>query len=127
MSDYAEMTLDINGKLVNGVIAIDVDNTVMETDGHPDYENPRATPGALEFCNKLVKMGYKIDFFTARSHDYYAMTHRVLTELGFKFRRLIVAKPFADYYIDDRAIRYDPKKPGNGFEQILKFIEGEQT
>jgi len=88
------------------VIAVDIDDTVLSTDGHPEYLNPKALPGALDANKKIWDAGYKVDFFTARHTKYYDLTVEQLDQLGFRYRRLITSKPLYDKFIDDRAIEF---------------------
>lgn len=88
------------------VLAIDIDDTVLTTDGPPMYNNPKVIDGALETIEKLSEAGYVIDFYTARHSNLWDITNKQLLDAGFKFRRLVTNKHPATIYIDDRALHF---------------------
>jgi hypothetical protein len=70
----------------------------------------------IEFINNLYSKGHQIVYFTARgmgtsnenvssaNKKWYEFTENQLLSWNAKYHTLIVGKPSADYYIDDRII-----------------------
>ena len=93
----------------------DIDGTIC-TNTWGDYE--RAVPNyqRINFVNSLYDAGNHVIYFTARGmgtyHDNATQADarwRELTELQLriwncKYHELIMGKPSADYYIDDKAV-----------------------
>lgn len=97
------------------VYVVDIDGTICtKTDG--DYENAKPFFDRINKVNSLYDSGHTIIYFTARgmrrTNDNpvkayevcFQQTHKQLTEWGVKFHRLVMGKPYADYYIDDKGI-----------------------
>ncbi len=88
---------------------IDIDGTICSINTE-DYS--KATPhlNRIEQINSLYDEGHKIIFFTARGSktgiDHTSLTKNQLNTWGVKYHDLIMGKPFADYYIDDKSIDY---------------------
>ncbi len=87
----------------------DIDGTICSnTDG--DYENAKPFNKRIELVNKLFHEGHNIVYFTARGSttgiDWKDFTKNQLKSWGALHHKLILSKPFADYYIDDKS--YDP-------------------
>ena len=85
----------------------DLDNTLCTTIG-TDYFNSTPISMRIRKVNKLYTDGHKIIIFTARGSksgvDFSALTNRQLNEWGLKYHELLLGKPFADFYVDDKAI-----------------------
>jgi hypothetical protein len=83
------------------------------------YEGSQPIKENIEKINKLFDGGNYIKYFTARGMGTYNDDSKLaeekwrdLTELqlkiwGCKYHELIMGKPSADYYIDDKAINSD--------------------
>ena len=86
---------------------IDIDGTICET-SHGEYNSSKPIKKMIDMFNKLYDRGHTIIYFTARGAttgiDWYAFTKTQLVEWGVKFHEIQVGKPYADYYIDDRAV-----------------------
>lgn len=93
----------------------DIDGTICSnTDGK--YSNATPNIDRINIINKLFNEGNKIIFFTARGmktydgnilkvyHVYYNFTIEQLNSWGVKYNQLVLGKPSADYYIDDKGI-----------------------
>ena len=93
----------------------DIDGTLCSlTEG--DYENAKPFPSRIEKVNKLHDQGKVVILFTARGMGrtkgdsnaalrmFFDMTLEQVTNWGIKFDRLILGKPSADYYIDDKGL-----------------------
>ena len=86
----------------------DVDNTICKTvDG--DYEKATPIPLMIARVNRLYDQGNKIIFNTARGTmsgiDWRELTERQLKDWGVNYHELHFGKPYADVYVDDRAVQ----------------------
>ena len=91
----------------------DIDGTLCSnTDG--DYLNAEPFTERINHVNTLFEGGHTIKLFTARGSttgiDWYEDTYRQLTGWGVHFHELLLGKPFADIFVDDRAIHSDSYK-----------------
>jgi uncharacterized HAD superfamily protein len=89
------------------VYCVDIDGTLCSnTEG--DYASARPFAEAIGRVNTLYDEGHTIVLFTARGSttkiDWSELTKRQLAEWNLKYHELIFGKPYADYYIDDKAI-----------------------
>ena len=106
-------------KKMSKVYVIDIDGTICDKpecreDG--DYETSIPKLDRIQKINKLYEDGNTIKYFTARgmgrSGDnpnlaikmFYEITKNQLDSWGCKYHKLILGKPSADYYIDDKGI-----------------------
>lgn len=99
-------------------IVVDIDNTIC-TQTYGDYSKAEPYPERIGIINDLYDKGNKIIYFTARGMGRtdddqvlayahcYEETYNQLVFWGCKFHRLMLGKPYADYYIDDKAITDD--------------------
>ena len=85
----------------------DLDGTLC-TNTEGSYEEALPFSERIESVNKLFNEGNKIIIFTARGSetgiDWYEATKRQLEFWGLKYNKLILGKPFAHKYIDDRGM-----------------------
>lgn len=84
----------------------DIDGTICSnTDG--DYENASPYFDRIKQINILYSEGHNIIYFTARGSttkiDWRDLTINQLNTWGAKYHNLILGKPFADYYVDDKS------------------------
>ncbi len=89
------------------IYCFDIDGTICtNTDG--DYESAEPFPDVIETINVLFEQGHRILLTTARGGttkiDWTAVTERQLKDWGVRYHELIMGKPTADVFIDDRAI-----------------------
>jgi hypothetical protein len=98
---------------------IDIDDTICKktTDCNScSYESSIPLKERIEKINQLYDEGHIIKYFTARGmgryeddsqkakNKFYDLTKMQLNIWGCKYHHLILGKPSADYYIDDKAI-----------------------
>lgn len=95
---------------------VDIDNTICYTSESKDYENAVPDYERIDKINDLFDAGHTIIYFTARgmgrtdnnpkeAHElFFDLTKSQLRWWGAKHHELIIGKPSADFYIDDRAI-----------------------
>lgn len=108
--------------MTSKVYVIDIDGTICDKpkcrdDG--DYETSIPKLDRIEKINALYDEGHTIKYFTARGmgrfgdsrilaqKHFYTLTYNQLKQWGCKFHQLILGKPSADYYIDDKGINSD--------------------
>ena len=94
---------------------VDIDNTIC-TQTYGDYSQAKPFFDRIQKINELYDDGNIIIYFTARgmgrgknsvriAYDAcFNETYEQLVSWGCKFHRLMLGKPYADYYIDDKAI-----------------------
>lgn len=85
------------------IYCFDIDNTICATDGG-DYLNSIPGKDQIKIINDLYDQGNTIIMHTARNKDHTELTKNQLDRWAVKYHTLILGKPFADLYIDDRAI-----------------------
>jgi capsule biosynthesis phosphatase len=93
----------------------DIDGTIC-TNTWGKYEEAVPFFDRIEKVNKLYDDGHYIIYFTARGMGvcdgniskaykmWFDMTSKQLNQWGCKFNELLLGKPNADYYIDDKGI-----------------------
>ncbi len=85
----------------------DLDGTLC-TNTEGDYEKAEPLINRIKLVNKLYLDGQFILIFTARGTmtgiDWRELTERQLREWGVSYHELQLGKPFAEIYVDDRAI-----------------------
>lgn len=98
--------------LIGKVFCFDLDMTLV----YDLFKNPRPIQKNVDYCNYLYNNGAKIIIHTARGMlsknrdtDIIRSTivpeiEKILKDCGIKYDELIIGKPYADYYIDDKAI-----------------------
>ena len=99
-------------------ICCDVDETISHTHKR-DYANATPITPMINKLNKLYDEGWEITYFTARGQlssggDLETINKtrkpvliKWLAQNGVKYNDLLMGKPFADYYIDDKALTPD--------------------
>ena len=93
----------------------DIDGTFCKSEGS-DYVNSVPLQTRVDKVNKLYEEGHTIIMMTARGmgrtnqnelESYrllYHFTYQQISFWGVKFHKLMLGKPAADYYVDDKAI-----------------------
>jgi len=97
---------------------IDIDHTICKNGkcSACKYEHSVPYLDRIKKINDLYDSGHTIKYFTARGmgrynddanksrEKFYSLTKMQLDLWGCKYHELILGKPSADYYIDDKAI-----------------------
>lgn len=88
----------------------DIDGTICtNTYGNYSVAKPFAT--RIASVNRLFDEGHRIVYFTARGSttgaDWRSLTEAQLHLWGARYHALILGKPFADVFVDDRAVNSD--------------------
>ena len=89
------------------IYCFDIDGTICtNTDG--SYSDAGPFPDRIDHINRLFLEGHVIRMFTARGSttgiDWRETTELQLGEWGLKYHELILGKPFAHIFVDDRAV-----------------------
>lgn len=96
------------------IFVIDIDGTICDT--RDDYVQSTPKHDRIQKINELYDYGHTIKYFTARGmgrykdsmimahRHFYDLTFNQLKSWGCKFHHLIMGKPSADIYIDDKGI-----------------------
>lgn len=86
---------------------IDIDGTICQTPG-VDYESAIPIPTAVRAIQDLKNSGHYVILFTARGSgsglDLSEVTQKQLALWGVPYDELRFGKPFADFYLDDKAV-----------------------
>ncbi len=92
------------------IYAFDIDGTIC-SNTYGNYELAEPFVNRIEVINNLYEKGHTIKMFTARgsttNKDWYNFTKEQLKKWGLKFHTLIMGKPEADIFIDDKAINHN--------------------
>ncbi len=89
------------------IFAFDIDGTIC-SNTYGKYELAEPFKTRINFINNLYESGHTIKMFTARgsttNKDWFKFTQDQITNWGLKYHELILGKPEADIFIDDKAI-----------------------
>ena len=100
---------------------VDIDGTICTPTIGRDYHKAEPWQDRIKVLNKLYEEGNHIIYFTARAmgrfsgHSHYIasekakevlfdLTKQQLNDWGVKYHELIMGKPHADLFIDDKGI-----------------------
>ena len=90
------------------IYCIDVDGTICNERKDFNYYKAEPIPEMVKKINMLYMAGHTIKIFTARGmargEDFKALTEFQLNQWGVKYHELIMGKPSADVYVDDKAM-----------------------
>lgn len=102
-------------------LCFDIDNTICEEKAKgthwSEYANVAPIPEMVKYINEMYEKGHYIILATARhmattesnlglvNARIGKITYDWLEEHGVKYHEIYFSKPYADYYIDDKAIR----------------------
>lgn len=85
----------------------DIDGTICVTNGG-EYETAAPMPERIEKINSLYDAGNTVIYFTARGSttgiDWTKFSTDQLESWGARYHRLVLGKPEADIYVDDKGI-----------------------
>lgn len=85
----------------------DIDGTILESDIHEDgtYFVLKYNIEMIKKINSLYEKGNQIIIYTGRHWNHLINTKKDLDYIGLKYHTLIMGKPVADFYVDDKAMR----------------------
>ena len=113
------------------IYCFDIDGTICtNTDG--DYARAERLIDVIEVINHLYDAGHRILLYTARGAttglDWRELTERQLRDWNVRYHSLLMGKPTADVYIDDRCLNVaDWKKIGYRINLASCDKEGERS
>ena len=85
----------------------DIDGTICQNT-FGKYELARPIKERINYINQLYEKGCEIIMFTARGTttelDWSNITQKQLKDWGLKYTKLILGKPYAELFIDDKGI-----------------------
>lgn len=88
----------------------DIDGTLCEQE-KSDYTLAKPFRSRIDRVNRLFDEGHRIVLFTARGSksgiDWRGSTLVQLSQWGLRYHELILGKPHADVYVDDKAVHPD--------------------
>ena len=86
---------------------VDIDGTVCDTQ-RGNYFGSKPIQNRIDKLNKLFDENNKIIYYTARGYksgvNWREHTEKQLKEWGCKYHKLVMGKPFGNYYLDDSNI-----------------------
>lgn len=88
---------------------IDIDDTILysQIDENGQYELIGYNKKIVAKINKLYYSGHTIVLWTGRHWNHLTLTKKQLMKIGVRYTTLVMAKPTADFYVDDKALRPD--------------------
>ena len=101
---------------------VDIDGTICSPTVDRDYHKAEPWQDRIKVLNKLYDEGNYIIYFTARAMGRFAdlphsvasvkakevlfeLTKQQIEEWGVKYNELIMGKPHADFFIDDKGVK----------------------
>jgi len=107
------------------IYCFDIDGTLC-TNTFGEYEQAQPYKDAIEAVHRLYDEGHRIVLYTARGSttdiDWRMTTEQQLASWGVRYHELVMGKPTADVYIDDRAINASSWRD-SGFEIDHERVE----
>jgi histidinol phosphatase-like enzyme len=110
-------------------ISIDVDDVILkyhEWEGIHNFREP--VEGVKEALAELQKMGYYVIILTTRVNEQVNPGYsedelvdiltKALDKAGIPWDEISIGKPLADFYVDDRSIKFE------SWSQILQIVKG---
>lgn len=84
---------------------IDIDDTIFHSEiVNGEYEITCIYIDMVKTINKLYAAGNLIIIHTGRGWQHYRLTVQQLEQHGVKYHTLVMGKPVADFYVDDKSI-----------------------
>lgn len=86
---------------------VDLDNTLLFTIINNNYEYEVLEPNykLIKKINDLYDSGNTIIIWTGRHWNHLQMTKKQIEDNNIKYTTLLMGKPYADIYIDDKSIK----------------------
>lgn len=84
----------------------DIDGVLATTVEDLDYMSAMPIRKNIDLVNRLYEKGHTITLYTARGSEtkmyWESRTQAQMRNFGVLFHRLVMGKPAADYYVDDK-------------------------
>mgnify|MGYP001459293937 CR=1 FL=1 len=84
-------------------IFVDIDGTICNEGPVSERARRKPLPGARAALKKMRKDGHVVVLWTAREWTHYKLTKKWLDKHGFEYDQILMGKPVAHVWIDDRA------------------------
>jgi len=111
------------------IYCFDIDGTIC-TDTKGDYPQAQPIPTVIARIGRLHAEGHEIILHTARGTltgiDWWELTDRQLHDWGVSYHKLILGKPAADVYIDDKGVNVADWRR-SGFQDTSACSSGNYT
>jgi CMP-N,N'-diacetyllegionaminic acid synthase len=102
-----KLQLDFSG-CEGETFCFDIDGVIAHISPKNDYSIAEPNLPNIARVNRLYAQGNRIILFTARGSktgiDWSEITRKQMLDWGVQYHELLLGKPAADYYVDDRAI-----------------------
>lgn len=93
--------------MADKVVCVDLDGVIADGHDRPGrYHLAKLVPGALAALKRFRDEGWRVVIYTARREADRAVTERWLQVKVVPYDELVLGKPLASVYIDDRAVRF---------------------
>jgi histidinol phosphatase-like enzyme len=89
------------------VVFVDLDGTLCTEEKTFERSLAQPLPGAKEGLNRIYDAGHTVVIWTARGWEQYRITKDWLERHGFRYHQILMGKPIATIFIDDRARRFE--------------------
>jgi hydroxymethylpyrimidine pyrophosphatase-like HAD family hydrolase len=90
------------------ILSVDIDGTIFDSELlEGEYWINKVNQHLILKLNSLFEAGVQIIIHTGRHWNHMDLTKRQLDHYGVKYTTLVMGKPVADHYIDDKAVRPD--------------------
>lgn len=90
------------------IYCFDLDGTICSITENQEYEKAIPNQQMVDAINKLASENNLIKIYTARGmgsgKDFKTLTTHQLSKWGVRYHSLIMGKPSADFYIDDKGL-----------------------
>lgn len=80
------------------------------------YKHSKVYPEAITFLRALKERGHEVIIYSSRHSEDRELTEKFLEENNVPFDELVLGKPRAELYIDDRAMKF---KGWNYFDEYI--------
>lgn len=106
--DFARAEEYLKIKEGGRIFVFDIDGVIAGVRKDLSYGETKPVEEMVRIINKLYDLGNRIVLFTARGYvtgiDWYETTKKQMEEWGVKYHELLMGKPNADYYVDDKML-----------------------
>jgi hypothetical protein len=96
----------LNDLNVNVRLCFDLDGTICPAVAEEDFLTVEPFVGAKEVLKTLKESGHTVIIYTARDPKWKSITEFWLQDKGIPCDELIMGKPFANIYIDNKGYRF---------------------
>ena len=94
------------GRVPVSVLMIDLDGVISSEERTFERSLARPLPGAVDAMRRLRAKGHRLVVYSGRSWAELAMTEDWLRRYKVPYDSILLGKPVADMWVDDRAIRF---------------------